>query len=192
MPLFLNLLENGIMATRILQSNQKYVPREIFSKKITRTKDMGWIDYCMHQEGKICCVVWKDKQAVFMLLTHADPIPLPTEQQFVWRKILGKKKKVKSGPMHLQCTRNMIGVDIVDQLQGTYSYLSRSHKWWHHLFCYMLDTTISNMWIIHSDFNFQFLTNPIMHLDFQMQLAKALSAKWASRNMVIQCLLHFF
>ena len=38
------------------------------------------------------------------------------------------------------------------------------------------------MWIIHIDLSFQFLTNPIIHLDFQMELAKALSAKWASRK----------
>ena len=89
------------MATGILQSNWKYVPWAMFSKKILRTKDVGWIDYCMHKEGKICCVDWKDKQRVLILLTHANPIPPPREKQFVWRKILEKKKKVKTCPMHL-------------------------------------------------------------------------------------------
>jgi hypothetical protein len=44
-PLFLDLLENGIMATRTLRTNRKYIPRAIFAKKIMKTKHMGWIDY---------------------------------------------------------------------------------------------------------------------------------------------------
>jgi hypothetical protein len=41
----------------------------------------------------------------------------------------------------------------------------------------MLDTTISNMWIIHSDLKFRFLDNPLTHLSFQLQLANDLSSK---------------
>jgi hypothetical protein len=51
MPLFLDLLENGIMATGTLRGNQKYVLHSIFAKSITKKKDMEWIDYRMHEEG---------------------------------------------------------------------------------------------------------------------------------------------
>jgi hypothetical protein len=71
----------------------------------------------------------------------------------------------------------MKGVDTADQIRGVYSYLPRMHKWWHRLFFYMLDTTVSNMWIIHSDLSFRFLHDLIIHLDFQMQLAKELASK---------------
>jgi hypothetical protein len=70
--------------------------------------------------------------------------------------------------MHLQYTRNMRGIDTADQLYGVYPSLARSHKWWHHLFFYMLDTIVANMWIIHSDLSFKFLQNPISHLNFQL------------------------
>jgi hypothetical protein len=84
--------------------------------------------------------------------------------------------------MHLQYTRNMRGVDIADQLRGVYSCLTRSHKWWHRIFFYMLDTTVSNMWIIHSDLSFRFLQEPLTHMTFSIQLAKDLASKWGEKK----------
>jgi len=115
-PLFLDLLEQGTMATGTLKANKKYVPRSIFSREATKKKDYGWIDYRMHREGNICCAVWKDKNAVVLLSTHAEAIFAPGKRDFVYRKIQGKKKKVRTGPMHLQYTENMMGVDTADQL----------------------------------------------------------------------------
>jgi hypothetical protein len=104
-PLFLDLLENGIMATGTLRENRKYVPCAMFSKKITKKQDIGWIDYRMHEEKKRCCMVLKDKQLVVFLSTHAEPISTCGPKPFVWRKIGGKKKKLRTRPIHLQYTR---------------------------------------------------------------------------------------
>ena len=51
-PLFLDLLDLGIMATGTLHSDRKYLPREIWAKKITKTKAMGWCDWRMHSSKK--------------------------------------------------------------------------------------------------------------------------------------------
>jgi hypothetical protein len=182
-PLFLDLLEKGIMGTGTLRANRKYVPRAIYAKTITKKQKMGWVDYQMHEEGKLCCMVWKDKQAVVLLSTHANPVPPLGSKLFVRRKIGGMKKKILTTPMHLQYTENMRGVDAADQLRGVYSCLTRSHKWWHRLFFYMLDTTICNMWIIHSDLSFRFLQEPLTHQNFQLQLAKDLASTWKGRKL---------
>jgi hypothetical protein len=113
-PLFLDLLENGTMATGTLRENRKYVPRAMFAKKISKSKDISWVDYRMHREGKVCCAVWKDKQPVVLLSTHAEAVPPTGIRQFVWRKFEGRRKKVRTGPMHLQYTRIMRGVDAAD------------------------------------------------------------------------------
>lgn len=91
-------------------------------------------------------------------------------------------KREKSQNMHLQYTCNMRGVDAIDQLWGTYSCITQSHKWWHRLFSYMLDTTAGNMQIIHSDLRFYFLEEPLTHLSFQLQLENELSFKWARQK----------
>ena len=54
MPLFLDLLDNNIMASRTLKINKKYVPKVMLAKSIMKKKDLGWVDYCMHKGGKIC------------------------------------------------------------------------------------------------------------------------------------------
>jgi hypothetical protein len=54
-------------------------------------REIGWIDYRMHEEGKI----------VILLSTHAELVPAEGEQLFVWMKFGGKKEKVHTGPMHL-------------------------------------------------------------------------------------------
>jgi hypothetical protein len=38
-----------------------YVPWTMFAKYITKNQDMGWLDYCMHEERELYCIVWKDK-----------------------------------------------------------------------------------------------------------------------------------
>jgi hypothetical protein len=52
------------------------------------------MDFRMHEEGKICCMVWKDKQAVVLLSTHAEPLLAAGSKPFVRWKIGGRKKKV--------------------------------------------------------------------------------------------------
>jgi hypothetical protein len=144
-PLFTDLLEQGTMATGTLRGNRKYIPKALIAKSHTKKQDIGWIDYRMHEEGKVCCAVWRDKQHVRLLSTHTEAIPQEGERPFVWWKFRGKKKKVKTGPMHLQYTQNMRGVDTADQLWGVYSCITQSHKWWYRLFFYMLDNIVTNM-----------------------------------------------
>lgn len=62
-PLFMDLLENGIMATGTLRSDGKYVPRDMWAKENLKNKVMGWCDWRMHSSGKICCMVWKDSSS---------------------------------------------------------------------------------------------------------------------------------
>ena len=144
-PLFLDLLDSGIMAIGTLWANMKYVPHAMFAKAVTKKKSVGWIGYRMYRERKVCCMVWKGKQAVVLLSTHVEPISPSGKHLFVWRKFGGKKKIVITSPMHLQYTQNMRGVDTANQLHGVYSCLTRSHKWWHRVFFFLLDSTVSNM-----------------------------------------------
>ena len=46
----------------------------------------------------------------------------------------------------------------------------------------MLDTIVSNMWIIHSDLNFMVLQELLTHMAFQLQFAKDLESKWGGKK----------
>ena len=71
---------------------------------------------------------------------------------------------------------------MADQLWGVYSCITKSHKWWHRVFFYILHSIVSNIWIIHSDLSFCFLEEPMTHLYFQLQLGKELASNWAGRK----------
>ena len=71
------------MAIGTLRATRKYIPKAMFVKKITKKHEIGWVDYRMHEEGKICCTVWKDKQAVVLLSTHVEAIAPPRKPLFV-------------------------------------------------------------------------------------------------------------
>lgn len=160
MPLFLDLLDNGIMATKTLKANWKYIPRVLFAKKTTVMQDMGWIDYCMQwctKKKNVCSVVWKDKKAVFSFPINAKAILPLRAKQFVMRKIGKKKKKANTSPMLLQNIRN---INTTNQLKGNYSCLICSCKWWHWIFFFLLDAIIVNTWMIQSDVSFRLLKKP--------------------------------
>lgn len=113
-----------------------------------------------------------------MLSTHAEPIRPDGTELTVLRKGKIGRQHVVSGPMHIQYQQNMRGVDSADQMRGSYKMLSKSHKWWHRLFYFLLDTTIENSWIMHSNLSFKFFENPMSHLDFYLQMANSLASKW--------------
>jgi hypothetical protein len=83
----------------------------------------------------------------------------------------GKRRKLELG--QCICSTHAICVELI---------LLISHKWWHRIYFFMLDTTISNMWIVHSDISFRFLQDPMTHLNFQLQLARDLAKPWSGRN----------
>jgi hypothetical protein len=83
--------------------------------------------------------MWKDKCPVLLISTHANPIGflcMPCDE--VPHHNGTVREKVPISPMLIEYTTYMRGVDVVDQLQASYSSQSRSHKWWHHVSLYCL------------------------------------------------------
>lgn len=87
-------------------------------------------------------------------------------------------KQVPTSPIHLEYTSKMRGVDVNDQLRGVYTTLTKSHKWWHRLFFFLLDVGITNSYIMHQHLSVHFLKKPKTHMNFMRDLAYALMEKW--------------
>ena len=61
----------------------------------------------------------------------------------------GERPQVPTSPVLLKYTMKMRGVDVADQLWGNYTWLSKSHKWWHRVFFFLWKMTTINMYIIY-------------------------------------------
>jgi len=91
---------------------------------------------------------------------------------------------------HLEYITYMHGVDVVDQLYGSYSCQMYSHKWWNHLFYFLIDTSVVNMWILHKEFLKRkgCEDESLSHFNFIVELCKALTKKWVNQKTTISLL----
>jgi hypothetical protein len=62
----------------------------------------------------------------------------------------------------------MCGVDVTDQLWSSYPILMKSHKWWYKRFCFVLDQSLVNSFILYTEemleVDFPVLTRKLFHL----------------------------
>ena len=85
-----------------------------------------------------------------------------------------------TSPIHLEYTMKMRGVDVNDQLRASYTTFTRSKKWWHRIFMFLLDVAITNLWILHKYLCVALEKKAMTHLEFMMGLAFSLIKKWGS------------
>jgi hypothetical protein len=94
--------------------------------------------------------MWKDKCPVLLILTHALRIGFPCVP---WNEVPHRngavRENIPTSPILLEYTTIMKGIDVADQLQASYSSLTRSHKWWHRVFFAMLDIVEVNSYIMY-------------------------------------------
>ena len=76
-PLYMELLFRGIYASGTVRLNRIGLPTALINTKRFRRCQQGHLEWLMHQDREICCVMWKDKCPVLLLSTHATPIVLP-------------------------------------------------------------------------------------------------------------------
>jgi hypothetical protein len=127
--------------------------------------------------------MWKDECPILLISTHTNPIGFPC----VPRRNGPVREKIPTSPVLLEYTIFIRGVDVADQLQASYSSLSRSHKWWHQVFLSLLDITEVNMYIMYLDRYKQGpnpVTHPLTHLQFKTKLCEVLLHGWKGRNEV--------
>jgi hypothetical protein len=74
----------------------------------------------------------------------------------------------------------MRGVDVADHLRGNYTTQVHTHKWWHRVFFFLLDVTVTNMYIMYIQILQRLGRSEegITHLQFRNGLAQALSQNW--------------
>ena len=104
----------------------------------------------MHESRGIRSVLWKDKRPLLLISTHAQPIGFPCKPMDVVPRRNGAIcEDIQSSPMQKEYTTYMHGINVADQLRVLYSCQVWSHKWWHHIFYFLLDMTIVNMYIMY-------------------------------------------
>jgi hypothetical protein len=77
----------------------------------------GDLNWHMHESRGIGSILWKDKQPVLLISTHAQSIGFPCQPvDVVPCRNSAIREDIHSSPMHKEYTTYMRGVDVVDQL----------------------------------------------------------------------------
>jgi hypothetical protein len=185
-PLFEELVRKGIYAIGTVRSNCIGLPQNLKNNKLWKRCEQGHIEWAMHENRSISCMMWKDKCPVLLISTHANPIGFPcVPRDEVPRRNGAVRKKIPTSPMLLKYTTFMRGVDVADQLRASYSSLIWSHKWWYQVSFSLLDITEVNMYIMYKDHCKQGrnpVTHPLTHLQFKTKLCEALLHGWKGQQ----------
>jgi len=144
--LFDDLLKWGFLATGTVMPKRVGMPPNLASYAHVRGERGGLIVQ-MHRSRCMAAVVWFDGIPVCLLSTSVDPIQ---QGASCYRWARGKgRKEFHTSPMLIEYQEMMRGVDLVDQCRMEYTAQLRSHKWWHRLLLFILDTSLGNAYILY-------------------------------------------
>ena len=114
---------------------------------------------------------------MLLISTHARPIQ-PTCNRIVITVLHyngAVKENIQTSLLLYKYTMDMQGMHMADQLRASYCCQVQScHKWWHHIFFFLLDMMIVNMYIIylaHVKNSWQGRI-PMTHLQFKVGLCR--------------------
>ena len=93
-------------------------------------------------------MVWKDRKVVPIINTISDPSNV---SQVMRRNKDGTRSPVSCLDSVRLYNNYMGGVDLFDARRKTYSCSRKSRKWWLRLFYFLLDASVTNVYILYKE-----------------------------------------
>ena len=133
-----------------------------------------------HQDGNLVATVWRDKRAVAVLCTNAEP-----KMGSVTRKAPGGTKDDAIPEPIIAYNTHMGGVDWMDQHHAYYPVGWPSVKWWRYICWWLFQSAMINAYIVFKETQKQQGQQKIMrHISFRLDVLRALSAGRSVRQRV--------
>jgi hypothetical protein len=131
------------------------------------------------KRASVLALTWMDRKVVkFITTAHKSPSIVSAAKPRTVLQDDGTTQRTMMNYETLNVARDynnhMNGVDVADQLRGSYPTKIRSRKWWHVFFWWVLDTCICNAYVMYSVHCTSISSSPMSHLQFREQLALAL------------------
>ena len=129
------------------------------------------------QKGRVTASAWRDNKVFIVMSTCCQPNESGSVQR---RQRDGTRLNLPCPSSIISYNAYMGGVDHGDQLRGYYSCRSKSRKFYKYIFYFLLDTAVTNAYILHTRYS----DTPTFQLmkDFRVALAKSLIADYCSRR----------
>lgn len=129
------------------------------------------------QKGPVTASAWRDNKVFIVMSTNSQP----NETGNVLRRQRdGNRITLPCPKAVIDYNNYMGGVDRGDQLRGYYSCRSRSRKFYKYIFYFLLDSAITNAFILHTRYTASPTSKNVK--DFHVALAKSLIGDYCSRR----------
>ncbi|XDV41188.1 hypothetical protein PO909_010094 [Leuciscus waleckii] len=175
--LFLNLLQNGILACGTLRQTSSLPETNDLSERSER----GSIRWC--RQGPLLFVKWLDMREVLMCST----IHKAFTEDTVTRNAKGVDGVWKTRPIPVPSavkdySKYMGGVDLSDCLIEYYNVLHKSTNWYKAFFFHFLDVAVVNSFILHQHLAKAQKKTPLTHKLFREELVSELASVGRGKN----------
>ncbi|CAG5033770.1 unnamed protein product [Parnassius apollo] len=166
------LYENGIYATGTVRRHRKHLPVLVKTNQKLAKGQYKW-----RVKGNVSFLVWQDTKEVLLLSNAFHPKVGKTTVLRTQKD--GTKQEINCPLAIKEYTKRMGGVDHFDQIKSTYSVGRRSRRWWVRIFFFLLDTSITNAYLLYcQNKNATKLSN----LEFRVSVARGLISGFSSRK----------
>ena len=145
--LFVELMRRGFWAIGTCRKTRKGFPTSLAGFPNNHLPECGHLVVKMHRSRQIAAICWMDAKPVFLLSTACDPFG---EDSFAGRWVGRERVEFPTSPILLQYQAGMRGMDLVDQQCQEYTTQLHSHKWWHRVFMFILDSQLLNSHILYA------------------------------------------
>lgn len=156
------LYKMGLYLTGTMRTNKKDWPKDV---QVDAKAARGTSAFRVN--GKMIAASWMDNKAVQMLSTCFG-----TACATIKRRVRGdnwNKHDFDCPIMICKYNKWMGGVDRNDQLREAYHTQLKTHKWYHPIFFFLLDTAIVNSFILY-----KLMGGKMTHLQYRVALGKQL------------------
>jgi hypothetical protein len=150
--LAMSLLERKFWMIGTVKKGSKGFPPSLAglsSKSKANMPPQGHLSVKMHRSRQISAVCWIDNKPVWLLSTATNPVD-PRARAPRWlHSQFTERHEFPTSPILLEYQRNMRGIDVVDQQRVEYTVGLASHKWWHRLLGFVVDSSAHNAYILY-------------------------------------------
>ena len=143
-PLAMSLLARGFWCTGTVKNSSRGFPSSLVGLKSNNKVNMpprGHLNVRMHRSREVAAVCWVDNKPVWLLSTATEPVDNSACAPRWLRGHYTERHEFPTSPILLEYQRNMRGIDVLDQQRVEYTVQLKSHKWWHRLLLFVLDTS---------------------------------------------------
>ena len=140
-------------------------------------KNRGDFDYLKNNTNLVC--VWKDNATVSLCTNTSSVYPIGKASRY--SSAQHRRIEIDQPNLVRQYNKNMGGTDQMDNNVATYKISMRGKKWWHSLFTWLFDVSMSNAWMIfrhrqHSKKQLDFRREVVQEIFQRHGAGKSLSA----------------